>query len=1515
MATRREIFEVQRQPLVPQQQQQQNASVFESQAKQPSRTWAAVIFIVVGLLLVAGWIVVLVLVGPNERPTTPQSALPAGVISGTDESVTTQPPLQVTQDPTPRRPRPPTVPTQQVVQQHQPAPNAPKPPPPVINQGKDDNKKESTKTSVCPNNGVQAPLSGSCSSAPRASLGVDGCATRFNSTLACTRNYGWNVTLSAQNAASPLGNGTGAVTVSTTTPAFTLTARRKADGQTTADLVTNLTLSLTNGGSCGATIASILVLLEQTGGSTAAAPYPVSFLSGGANAALWASAGTENPLTAGKCNSPGLAQLCDGGSTACNVTAPYVPNTLFTDTSLSTPLSLPLIGTIPGSIGCSRAINISMAAVFRLNASTLLALQGAINAGGSFRLSVIVTFDACCDRGSSCGIDIACNGTINVIRSVATRSSCLVLPRPFTCTGSRCACLNDEGLGHTIFGSDNVAAECRIDSVPIPSLPAGLLNGVCVNTSAVVSAQDTCNTTACACQYINNAPGGNKANATLTTSVTPQSSCFDPVTGANLIVHTPPAIGVHKFTCVLPDPQPCLVSTWSAWSYVSNTACGDAGTCQRPAVRSRTVTRPPCHTNVQCPALVETGTLPCTTYNGQCPYQDPIYTLVTDCNAALGVCSQVFSTNKSTNGIGSVCNNGVNVTCPDIIGTASNPCDIDCVLSEWSTWNADAPCPQADRCFTDGSCFENQTRTRTVVTPACNQGVPCTAPLVDTRAAPCSTECTPLELITNSTFGCQPNCTITFTTIYKSQPPFHCDDGTCKSCPFIRNSTTVPCTECCQPTNCSAYLAVNPDFTCPVGDTTFNISDGCAGPEITCDCPICMPTDPAISSCSSTNATLGTCSPAPNGMYNVPFSFSTALVNPFSTTTVLNGILVIFGDNAANPAPVIPLPGPATTLGSLNNATLGSCWTPGTVPFGECCIPLSIWSYATANPLYNGTTGQVLNLATFSLGPQSTCEGTINISGTFVIDLNASNSISSSVNVIQLILSYSVPCDTQQHCTTPAYDANCNGQADDCIAYTTVTLPIGLPTAESCAACVPSIATCDDYFTNQGQGIECTVPGGVAVDNGCNVTLFCVRNCTDPQKICAPNGNASTTGTCITLASVDITQVRDAPTCESITRWNVAYGPNNQTFAATVPYNDTEGIFSMTFNATVINATYTRLPDSDVDLLLEFAVTVLSSTASCTGTVDSLLVALTDGAPVSPLTYALVGMENPTTAGVCNTPTLVDLAANYDSSISNPIVFSTTCPQTFVFTPNALFSSTDPNVPFDLSTLVIPAAPTPVTFSFVARIRFSASEWISMAPSVANYVILMTYTLPCAASASCSGGIDINCDSTTFERVQTIAFTIPIPPGGLPECTPRCDSLVAPIPLYAIGFVDNLPTDCNGPQVLTGSNCPWETNADGLATVIQPSGPYYGTGFPCVPVSVTTTTTIGVILHTFCPVRDCTCPGAGALDFPIRLTTPVDVNSLACFDPLNGNASLVTPSNGGLFGFVATITCAAPICP
>jgi hypothetical protein len=58
----------------------------------------------------------------------------------------------------------------------------------------------------------------------------------------------------------------------------------------------------------------------------------------------------------------------------------------------------------------------------------------------------------------------------------------------------------------------------------------------------------------------------------------------------------------------------------------------------------------------------------------------------------------------------------------------ANGCDFDCVVSEWSSWTE---CSVA-------SCESDSIRTRTVITPPRNNGIPCTTDLTQSQPCPCS---------------------------------------------------------------------------------------------------------------------------------------------------------------------------------------------------------------------------------------------------------------------------------------------------------------------------------------------------------------------------------------------------------------------------------------------------------------------------------------------------------------------------------------------------------------------------------------------------------------------------------------------------------------------------------------------------------------------------------------------------------------------------------------------------------
>lgn len=162
-------------------------------------------------------------------------------------------------------------------------------------------------------------------------------------------------------------------------------------------------------------------------------------------------------------------------------------------------------------------------------------------------------------------------------------------------------------------------------------------------------------------------------------------------------------------------PVDCVVSAWSDWSSCTNGS----------QTRTRTVVTPASGGGVACPVLTETQDCSsgCVNYTISTSASYGTTTTYTDCYG-----NQQQETIGGVNGAESTsfcATEGTVSTGPETSLSSSGNCGesiaVNCVVSEWSAWSECA----------NG----NQTRTRTIITPASNGGVACP---VLSETQPCS---------------------------------------------------------------------------------------------------------------------------------------------------------------------------------------------------------------------------------------------------------------------------------------------------------------------------------------------------------------------------------------------------------------------------------------------------------------------------------------------------------------------------------------------------------------------------------------------------------------------------------------------------------------------------------------------------------------------------------------------------------------------------------------------------------
>lgn len=456
-------------------------------------------------------------------------------------------------------------------------------------------------SAACPHNGLAAPLPTTSPTCPKgsksvASLGLDQCSTPGYEFGGCNTQNQWSIdVMPPATTIGTLGSGVGAVTNGVANFIINITK----SSSTAVYFEGTATIGLTNGGNCDASLISLLLFLETP--ATKQLPGN-SYGPSGSNFRLLATSGIEAAVTA-QCDAQEapavIARICE--TTACNVGVNYDAS-LIKDQTTNALLDLGAY-TVPARTSCTTgARTLAIKFSFAVSSTVL----GQLPAGATFRVSSALTFDACCDRGSSCAIDVSCTAPAEIVRTVFSRSAVLSLPSASSC-GASDGCrevalrINSGGSSYSAPNGCGYTTEFFVTST------------VATQSSVLTIPENiVCDSTACSCDT------SLTSAATVTATLSAlNADCNNAITGASLINPSTDSASA-TFTCADPTPIACQWSSWSAWSPIANpTYCSNAaGTgCHLVPQRSRSVAAPQCHGGAACTGATQQGCTSGCTYD------------------------------------------------------------------------------------------------------------------------------------------------------------------------------------------------------------------------------------------------------------------------------------------------------------------------------------------------------------------------------------------------------------------------------------------------------------------------------------------------------------------------------------------------------------------------------------------------------------------------------------------------------------------------------------------------------------------------------------------------------------------------------------------------------------------------------------------------------------------------------------------------------------------------------------
>lgn len=609
-------------------------------------------------------------------------------------------------------------------------------------------------------------------------------------------------------------------------------------------------LALSNTGGCPARIASLFVLIEQTAA-------PLGNDAAGVVSRQWAAAGAG---AGGQCATLGRAPICTnvsvrGVSVACNLSAAYTPDSLRNAQPPRAPLDLAAL-TVPPHTACDTTNGgADVVALLALSDADMAALR--LVPADTLRLTVLTTFDACCDRNGdgACGIDIDCDGTVETVRTLRRHLPLLALP---AACAERCPAVVVRDALHP---AARAAVSTACASAITPTAPASPLSELTDSAAWTLDGTLTCDATSCACGRATGPDATDGYTTLLGNTATllpradaPADDCAHPVTGASLLPAQ--ATAMFNLTCMYLPAVPCIVSAWSAWAVSVPCAIGNTPQCQEVRQRSRSVEQTACHGgSTPCPSsLVETeAQQPC---SQPCVEQMPVCNTAYECNG-VDVCATRVVCDYGQS-YPAVCEAGA------LVGCAPRTTIVDTVCSSTCTYGV--PGCQVGSCSLDTCTAETVCGPSPTALTNCVDGV-ATLCAVNNRTSVvgmCATDCLyPNDPTITPTSSCNPvSCTQDMTLSFLPVANVHCTtSGVQEACnphvSYRQDACTTPCaysdwSDWSAWATCAALDAADPSSACAeshsrtrtplsvcplIGDLVSACTDTLASEVSACLCP------------------------------------------------------------------------------------------------------------------------------------------------------------------------------------------------------------------------------------------------------------------------------------------------------------------------------------------------------------------------------------------------------------------------------------------------------------------------------------------------------------------------------------------------------------------------------------------------------------------------------------------------------------------------------------------------------